>query len=130
VSARHVHAGGAQPLDRRDGAAVDRGRQQRHAGLGESLDKTLLRRPVGLAEAISVADRDAAAEPGIARTVDDQLELPQAQRAAVVEMQVDASPVARSQIEDDVDVPHGVAVHPGGIDTADHLHAAPESLLE
>jgi hypothetical protein len=130
VPARHVDARRAQRLDRRDGEAVDGGRQQRHAGLREPLEQPLLGGAVGLAEAVGVADRDASGEAAVARAVDDQLELPQPQRAAVVQVQVDAGVVACGELEDHVQVPDRVAVHAGGIDAADRLDPARERLFE
>jgi hypothetical protein len=47
-----------------------------------------------------------------------------------MEVQIDARPVPCGQIEDDVEVPHRVAVHARGIDPADRLHAAAKRLLE
>jgi hypothetical protein len=45
-------------------------------------------------------------------------------------MDVDARPVSRGEIEDDVQMPDRVAVHAGGIDAADRLDSLPERLLE
>jgi hypothetical protein len=45
-------------------------------------------------------------------------------------MEVDAGAVARRQVEDHVEVAHGIAVHARGIDATDRLHTGPERLLQ
>ena len=68
--------------------------------------------------------------PALARPLGDQLELPDAERAAVVQVDVDAGAVALGEAEDDVEVPHRVAVHAGRVDPADRLDARLQRLLE
>src|SRR5207249_5042597 len=75
-------------------------------------------------------DRDAAAESGRPGPFDDQLELPGAERSAVMQMDVDPGAMPFRKREHDVQMPYGIAIGAGRVDPADHLHAAPESLVE
>ncbi len=77
-----------------------------------------------------MADRDPSLQAECDGALADQAELPGAERAAVVQVDVDHRAVGAGQPEHDVQVPHGVAVDPGRVDPADHLDAVGECLLE
>src|SRR5262249_27474188 len=83
-------------------------------------------------EAEHVADRHLAGEAESSRALDDQAELVGAEGARIVEMDVHAHAVARSDPEDDIEVTLGIAVETRGIDAADQigatLHRAVEEL--
>ncbi len=121
VTAGDVHAGGPQLPDRRHREAVDRRGQDGHAGLGQLGGDAVLGGLVGLAERVGVAHRDPATQPGEPSPFRDELQLPDAERAAVVQMDVDAGAVALGEAEHHVEVPYGVAVDASRIEPADHL---------
>lgn len=85
---------------------------------------------VGLRQAVRVADRDAAAESGRPGPFDDQLELPGAERSAVMQVDVDPGAVPFRQREHHVQMPDRIAIGSGRVDPADHLDAVPQSLVE
>src|SRR6218665_1552134 len=69
------------------------------------------------------ADHDAAGPAAGFGEVGDAFHLPQPQAATVVQMDVDASVVARCQCKYAFEMPDGVAVHARRVQPADMLHA-------
>ena len=75
-----------------------------------------------------VADRDAPARPSAARPGRDLAQLEAAERAGVVQVDVDAGAVPLGEAEDDVEMALDVAVDAGGVEPADEVGAEPERL--
>ena len=83
-----------------------------------------------IAEAVGVADGDLAAEAQSAGAFGDEVELEQAERAAFVEVDIDALVVLFGEAEDDVEAALGVAVDIGGVEAADQVGAFAEGGVE
>jgi hypothetical protein len=77
-----------------------------------------------------VAERDLALQSEGDGPVGHQAELPGAERAVVVQVDVDAGAVPGGQVEQRVELAHRVAVHAGGVDPAERGGATAERLVQ
>ena len=85
---------------------------------------------VAVAEAERVRDGDPALQAEGARALDDQADLPPAERAAVVQMDVDAAAAAVGDPEDRVEMRDGISVEPCRVDAADERRARLDRRVE
>ena len=130
VPAGDGDAGRTEQLQRGDREVVHRGRDDGDASLGQPCGAPLLHRGRCLAERVSMADRHPALQPKGDGSLADQVELPEAEAAAVVQVQVEPGAVPLDQAEHGVEVAHRVAVHAGRVDPADHCRARVEGGVE
>ena len=85
---------------------------------------------VDRAEGIGVADRHATPEPGRAGPRRDVPQCEGAERAGIVQVDVDAHTVASGDAEDDREVAADVAVDPGRVEAADEIRAGRHRRVE
>ena len=119
---------------RRSGRAAAARRSRAHGGkrdppLGQLLEQRL-DGGVAVAEAESVRDGDPALQSEGARALDDQADLPPAERAAVVQVDVDAAAPAVGDREDGVEMRGGVAVQSCRVDAPDERRARLDRRVE
>jgi hypothetical protein len=129
-AADHLDAGRAQRQHRRHRAVARGVREDRDARLRERLGRPRQLVAVDLAEAVGVADDDPPTEPAARRLRRDPPQLETAERAGVVEVDVDPLAVALGDPEDDLQLSLDVAVEPGRVEAADDVGAEHDRLLQ
>src|SRR5262249_25686228 len=102
----------------------------RNAGARQRLGGTTELAIVDRAEREGVANRDPSLEPGGARARCNLAQFKTAERPRVMQVNVDADPMAFSDGKDGVEVSGDVIVNPRGIESADEIGAVSNRLIE
>ena len=97
---------------------------------GEQLDQCCLTAGVDGAESERMADRHQTLHPERRRAFCDQLERERAEVPGLVQVDVDADPVALGDAENDLEVGHRVTVEGAWIEATDEVSARPHGGIE